>query len=62
VYVQAGIDCRIDSSEELQEFLMSVSRLALGNNRSFQDVQSRKQGGGSVALVIMSLTRWQTGP
>ena len=44
----------IQAAEELQEFLVSVTRHAIGNDGSFQQVEGSKQSGGSVPFIIVS--------
>ena len=48
-------DSGVDSIQESQKLLVAMSRLAVCDDRSFQDIQSRKQRGRPVPLVIMRI-------
>jgi hypothetical protein len=52
-------DRGIDAIQKSQKLLVAMSRLAVCDDRSFQDIQSRKQRGRPVPLVIMRLSGWQ---
>ena len=56
MYGQSRIDRGFHAVEKTQELLMAVSWLALSNDGSVQHVQSGKQGGGSMALIVMGLS------
>ena len=43
----------IDVSQEGEELLMSVARLALGDDFTIGDIECRKQGGGAVTDVVV---------
>jgi len=57
----------IDGAQELQPFLMAVPVVAHGDDLAFQRVQSRKQCGRAVALVVVghgsatAFLHWQAG-
>jgi hypothetical protein len=55
VHVQVGRDRCFNPVKKKQELLMPISRWALADDRTFQDIQGGKQCGRSVPLVIVSL-------
>ncbi len=44
---------RLDGVEKADELLMAMTLHVAANHLAVEDVESRKQGGGAVALVIM---------
>ncbi len=46
----------LNSSQELQKLLMTVSLISLPDNFSIQSIQGGKQGRGPISLIIMSLS------
>ena len=44
----------VQAAEELQEFLVPVTRHTIGDNRSFQHVEGSKQSGRSMPFIIVS--------
>lgn len=67
VIVQNQVDFKarsnrcVNALQETEELLMAMSRLTIGDNSSFQDVQGGKQRGGPMPLVIVRLSRGQSG-
>jgi len=54
VDVQVSRDVGFDAAQESQEFLMSVTRLALSEHYAVEYIEGRKQHRGAVALVVVS--------
>src|SRR5580658_10721869 len=55
VDVQRRIDALVDAIQESQKLLMTMTRLALGDDRSLEHIESSEEGGGSMALIIVRL-------
>lgn len=51
--IQVGGDGFVDLAQEGQKLLVSMARLALGQNGAIQDVEGREQRRGAVVLVIV---------
>ncbi len=62
--VQIQIERRldVDELEKPNKFLMPVARHAVADDLAVEHAEGREKGGGSVALVIVSLAGWDTGP
>ena len=56
VYFQTRPDGRFNTLQKEQEFLVPVSRLALADNCTVENIESGKQCGRTMPLVIMGLS------
>jgi len=56
MYIQIGWNRIFYLSQKAQKLLMTMALLSLGDHLPCGDIQSRKQGGGTVANVVMSDT------
>ncbi len=55
VYLHSGVRFLVDLPQEAEEFLMPMARHTFSNDMSGSGIQSGKQSGRAVALVVMSL-------
>src|SRR5882762_2077179 len=55
--IQFRRELAIQPPQEAQEFLMAVTRHTFSHHRSLQNIQSCEQGGGAVALIVVSWFR-----
>ena len=62
--VQVQIEWRldVDELEKPNKLLMPVARQAVADDLAVEHAEGREKGCGSVALVIVSLAGWDTGP
>lgn len=58
--IEFGLDRPLNPIEKPEKLLMPVACLALTDHRSFKNVESGKQRGRSMTLIIVCLALWQT--
>jgi len=61
VQVQVLRDGLVDQLEELQELLMPVAAVGLGDDRAAGQVEGGEQAGRAVADVVVGNRRWRRG-
>jgi hypothetical protein len=55
VHLPPARNATVNLCEELHKLLVPMSRLALANDRSIQNIQSSEQGRRSISLIVMCL-------
>lgn len=53
VHSEVGRNLRVDVAQKAQELLVSMARLALGDDAAIGHIERRKQGGGAVPIVVV---------
>lgn len=53
MHIQRGRNGRVDALKKAQKFLVAVPRLTVSEHSPCSNIEGRKQGGGSMADIVM---------